>query len=177
MPAESGHIEAIGMVVEYKPAPRGTIEAIGMIAEYSENEYTGRIEAIGMVVEYKEFGIVSVTPTTIHDNGDVEIEIVGDFTVGKAYAVTINGEPCYSGVLGQGYLPVCETAARLNVISPPVAVGGPYDLDAEDVAASVTATLSSAITVVHASYASNAYGLRASGGEPRKVGPRSVLDE
>ena len=177
MPAESGHIEAIGLIVEYKPVQRALIEAIGMIVEYSENEYTGRIEAIGMIVEYKEFTLLGVDPAVIHDNGDVVVTLTGDFVAGRTYQITINDEPCYSGRLGEGYFPVCETTGSLTVISPPVAVGGPFDVAATDVTVSATSTLAASMTVVKASVTSVVLGLRSSTGLPRSVGPRTIKDE
>jgi len=61
-----------------------------------------------------------ISPNPVDQAGGTEITITGTFTMGRAYAVTLNGRPCYSGVPGNGYLCRPINGTTLRSITPPV---------------------------------------------------------
>lgn len=169
-----------GLQVDYSPDGSLKAEGVGLQVEYSEELRRMAIRAVGLQVEYAVFALGSVTPQTVPEAGGTPMTILGTFTVGEAYTITIDGEPCYSGVLGNGYSPVCETAGQLDVVSPPlVPGGGPYTLTAVEQSTSFEASLSGGqgVSVEHSSYTDVVFNLRGAAAPPRYTGPIVLDDE
>lgn len=120
-----------------------------------------------------------ILPTTIPDDGGTEMSSEGaSWPTDQGVYVSIDTGTevvrCYSGVIGQEYLCTAVDGV-LSWVSPPLPVGGPYDVLFESEDGTFTAT--GETTVVHRSYTTNLYSLRSAHPPPRDVGAYTLADE
>jgi hypothetical protein len=68
-------------------------------------------------------GALVISPDLVDQLGGTEVTITGTFDPSRAYAVTLGGRPCYSGVAGHGYLCRPVNSTTLRAVTPPVPSG------------------------------------------------------
>jgi hypothetical protein len=126
--------------------------------------------------------VTGIDTTTVGADGGWRIVLSGTFTVGAAYTVGIlnvvtgSTYTATSGVAGSAGAVVSLDGGTLSCWTPE-APPGVYSVVATAAVGGATATLASALTVLHRSYTTNLYSLRSAWPPPRDVGPYSIEDE
>ena len=125
-----------------------------------------------------------LTPYTVGDDGGWAIELSGIFPMHLRYLVEIirDGEQfdpqlCYSGVVGQGSLCIPQDATKLKCFVPPLPIGDNYDIRVRTENGILGDVALNVLNIIHRSFATNLYSIRAHFPRPRSVGAYSPKDE
>lgn len=116
------------------------------------------------VVEFSQTTteVDEVRPPVVEDEGGCEIFLIGLFQNLPATVSIILPGPielvCYSGTYGQGNSPLPLAPSVLKAVTPPLPIGGPYDIKV--VQGDDEVTLAGALTVVARNWRTKVFGYR-----------------
>lgn len=116
-----------------------------------------------VAVEDNGGALLSITDASIADNTDRRVFI----------DVGTEERACYSGVAGQGNRVIAKDGS-IQVVTPPMPIGGPYDVVIRDAGGTLVTTLPAVLDVVARNWQSKAYALRGLLPPWYKTGPRRV---
>jgi len=159
------------------------------------------VGALGLSTDGILFGATGLAITAIDvenvgDEGGWPVVASGVFPISQGVYVWVvvpkiaspgyTREPCYSGVQGQGTLCKSTDGTTLKFVVPPLPITpkpgvptpfNPFDLYAETEDGLLSTTASGILTVIHRTYTTRLYSLRAAWPPPRDVGPYRIDDE
>jgi len=126
--------------------------------------------------------VASIDPGVVGDDGGWLVTATGAFPLvqGVLFRVRDGGSLdalCYSGVVGNEEYSDSADGVAIQFVVPPLPVGGPYDIYSESEDGLLTHTAAALLTVVHRSFTTNLYELRAQMPPPRDVGSYRVENE
>jgi hypothetical protein len=119
--------------------------------------------------------LTSIEPGEVEDHGGHLLAITGKFANSSIEIAVVIGAveyPCYSGQSGYGYAPRPVSGTLLNVVTPPLPKGGPYDLVARQ--GIFEDTLAGVLTVRNRFFRSRVTALRQLMPPILRAGPRSL---
>ena len=126
--------------------------------------------------------VVALDVDSVGDDGGWKVTATGTFPVDQPVLFRLQDgvaldELCYSGVPGSGAWVQSTDGVTAAFVVPTAPIGGPYDVYCESEDGAFSDTLPAALEVVHRTFTTDLYGVRAALPPPRDVGPYDIAEE